>query len=191
METVLQIPDDFLGTSTETNYKNTFFGFTFNFPKDWVRRTNPMTIKDLSGKVEEIFSQKALNSKVFQDSLEREVSLFGISQKNDGRSSANLNVGIIKQPNPQAKSEDVVATTIKLITVDSNKKVIRDIENVTLNGTEFSIATLQYDINGITIYQRIFTTMKKGYSISFIVSYTNEESLKSLEKIVKTIKFEK
>lgn len=189
-EVVLQTPNDFWGTSTETNYKNTFFGFTLDFPKDWTRRTSIETAKNNPGAAEKVFSPEATNNKAFQEALKKSVSLFGVSQKNEQKDRTSLIVGIIKQPNPQATSEGVVAATKKLVTLDPNKKVIKEIENITLNGTKFSTVTFQMEMNGMTIYTKILTTVRKGYSISFTMGYLNDDGLKSLEKIVKTIKFD-
>ncbi|HEY0657795.1 MAG TPA: hypothetical protein VGD05_04950 [Pyrinomonadaceae bacterium] len=189
-EVVLQTPNDFAGTSTATNYTNTFFGFTFDFPKDWTRRTSIDTPKNNPGAVEKVFSPEAINNKVFQESLKRSVSLFYISQKNEGKDRTSLNVGIVKQPSPQTTSEEVIATTKQLVTIDSNKKVVGEMENIIFNGTRFSTITFQIEMNGLPIYTRLYTTIRKGYAVSFTMGYLNDDGLKTLEKIVKTIKFD-
>ena len=187
---VLQPPSDFLGTSTETNYKNTFFNFTFDFPKDWSQRKYAEIRDNVSSALENYTPPEVRNNKAFQESLKSETVIFGVSQKNTGSGKGtNLVFGVIKQPNPEATSNDVIEATKKLVLLNPKNEVIKETEKIRLNGTEFSTMTFQADINGVKIYQKILTTIRKSYSITFVLSYVNEDGLKSLEKIVSTIKF--
>lgn len=187
---VLQPPGDFLGTSTETSYKNTFLNFTFEFPKDWHQRKYAEIKNNLESALEKLTTPEMQNSKAFQESVKSEVLIFGVSQRNKGVDrGANLVIGVTRQPNPQALSKDVVAETKKIILLNPKNKVLKEIENIRLNGAEFSTATFQTDVEGLNINQKVLTTMQKGYSITFVLSYLNDESLRSLEKIVKTINF--
>ena len=190
-EIVLQPPKDFLGTSTETSYKNTFFNFTFNFPKDWSQRKYAEIQDNVNSAIENYTTPEMKNNEAFKQSLKRETVIFGVSQRNEGsQKGANLVVGVIKQPNQKADSNEVIEATKKFVLLNPKNKMVKETEKIRLNGTEFSMATFETDINGVKIYQKVLITIRKGYSITFALSYINNESLMSLEKLIKTIKFD-
>ena len=131
------------------------------------------------------------NDKAFQESLKREVLLFAVSQRNETvEKGTNINIGLIKQPNSQANAKDIALATKKLVLLNPNSKVLKEIEDININGTLFSTATFQTDNNGQPIYQKILVIIRKGYSLTFVLSYKNEQGQKSLEDIAKSLRFD-
>jgi len=184
------VPKDFIGVATESSYKNTFFNFSFDYPKDWHRLGEEEIAGNIKSVAEIYRKLDERNNKAFQESLQNEVVIFAVSQRNEtiGKGS-NLSIGVIKQPDSQATSRDIALATKKLVLLNPKSRVAKDIEKIQINGTPLSTATFQTENNGQLINQKIVVIIRKGYSVAFVMTYRNEEGLNSLEKIIETLKF--
>ena len=188
---VSQTPADFLGTADNTSYKNTFFGFTFDFPKDWHRLTNAEMQASKDGGNELLKTENERVNKAFEEATKREVAIFAITQKNLGsEAGTNLAIGVLKQPNSTVSAEAVAVATQKFLLTSPKIKLLNDTQKVKINKTPFSTFTVQTDINGIILDQKVYITMRKGYSLTFALTYQNSESQKAIEKIMQTLKFD-
>jgi hypothetical protein len=58
-----------------------------------------------------------------------------------------------------------------------------------LGGVEFDVMDQEVKIRNLTVKQRYCTTIKKGYALSLILSFTTDEEEASLRKIVETLAF--
>ena len=59
-----------------------------------------------------------------------------------------------------------------------------------IGGVEFDAIEVILPFGNISVQQKYCTTVMKDYAISFILTYTSEESKNSLKEILKTAKFE-
>lgn len=64
-----------------------------------------------------------------------------------------------------------------------------DIEEKNISNKNFDVMYAETNLMGMKIYQDYFSTVNKGFSLSFIISYSNEEEKKELYKIIKNINF--
>lgn len=62
-------------------------------------------------------------------------------------------------------------------------------EAVVLNGVSFDTLKATYSINGMTINQKFYSTVYKGFAVTLTLSYMNEAELQELEAIIATIDF--
>ena len=185
-------PMDFLGEVNETSYKNTFFGFTLEFPNSWHRSDeSEIEAKKRQG-LDLLKTDREKVNRAFEDSSKKEVIILAIGDQGIGSTrGTNLGVGVLKQPNSQATANQVAAATKNFFLTNPKITQTEDVKNVTINGTEFSTFVIRTEINGVSINQKILITMRKGYSITFVYSYLNSEGLQSLDKIMQTLNFEK
>jgi hypothetical protein len=56
-----------------------------------------------------------------------------------------------------------------------------------LKGERFSSVLFQSNFNDQVIWQKVITMIRNGYSVTFVLTYKNDEGLKSLEKIINSI----
>ena len=188
---IVPIPKDFLGTATDTGYKNTFFNFSLNFPKSW-SHLNTAEI-DASKKVglEMLKTEQEKINKAFEDSTKREVVVFMIIQKNNGlEKGAGLGIGVLKQPSSQVSAELVAIATKNFFLTNSNFELSKDIKKEHLNGTAFSTFIIKNKAIGENTQQKLYITIRNGYSVTFVLSYPNPESQKGLENIMKSLTFD-
>jgi hypothetical protein len=66
----------------------------------------------------------------------------------------------------------------------------KDIYTERLGGVDFDVMDLELSIRGITVKQKYYMTIMKGYALGFIVSFTNDEEESSDQKILNTVTFQ-
>lgn len=184
---VVPIPGDFLGVATDTDYTNTFFNFSVNFPKDWSSLDKSEIDVSKAVGLEVLKTEKEKVNKAFEESTKKEVVIFLIMPKNEiSEKGASFGIGVLKQPNSQITSEMVAVATKNFFLTNSNFKLLKDIQKIELNGTEFSTFTLQAKD---FIKQKLFITIRQGYSVTFVLTYFNSDSQNPLDKIMESLRF--
>lgn len=183
------VPDDFLGTVGETNYKNTFFNFTIDFPADWHRANSEETEAGKNLGLELFKTDKEKLNKAFEEAARQETIIFFVSDRNSlTPGNPNLGIGVLKQRSSKITKEAIAAVTKDFFLANPLFKLAEDIKEVEINGIKFSTFALNSEINGTKINQKVFITTRNGYSLSVVLSYTNDDGLKAIEKILKSIR---
>ena len=65
----------------------------------------------------------------------------------------------------------------------------RDISSEELGGANFDVMYTEMALVGITVRQKHYATVLKGYALVFIVSFTTAEEESSLQNILETVSF--
>lgn len=184
-----QAPADFLGTSGEGIYRNAFFGFSLDFPKDWTVLSRAQIEQSFQIGQDILKSQDKKNSAVIETAAQRELLILVLAEKADAAGkAANLVVSARKQPGA-VTAEMVVEATKSLFLQNSSIKLLKDTQKIKLGGETFLSLELQNSLHGEFIYQRIFTFIRKGYSLTFVVTYKKSESLRSMENVLQSLSF--
>ena len=186
------VPLDFLGVFNENSYTNTFFGFSLEFPEDWYNY-DPSEIEERKNEGVKIFkTDKEKVNRTLAESAKKEVIILVVSQKKYGEAgAANLMFSVLKLPDNRLTSENLVVSTKNLLLNSPIIQLSEDIKTIDMNGTKFSTIRFETTIGNQKIWQRLFVTVKKGYSVNFTMSYLDENGQKALENILKTLKFNK
>lgn len=188
---VTPVPTDFLGTSTDTSYKNTFFNFSLELPKTWSRLNRAEIDASKNVGLEILKTEKEKINRAFEDAAKQEVVIFLAVYKNEGsEKGASFGVGVLKQLNSQVNSEMVAVATKNFFLTNPNFKLLKDVQKIKRNGTEFSTFTFQNNADGTALTQSFFTTIRKGHSLTFVLTHRNTESRNSLEKIMQSLNFD-
>ncbi len=58
-----------------------------------------------------------------------------------------------------------------------------------IGGVDFDVMETQMGVRGIVVKQRYYSTIKKGYALSFVTSFTTDEEEASLKKALATVAF--
>jgi len=58
-----------------------------------------------------------------------------------------------------------------------------------LGGVEFDVMELEISMLGKVVKQKYYATIRKGYALSIIVSFTNDGEAASLQKILDSVAF--
>jgi hypothetical protein len=183
------VPVDFLGIIRETTYINKFFGFSLDFPADWEVKDPLETQEVVNAGVEALKTEEDKFNRILAASAKQEVIVFGVGNKKT-ETSENFLVGVLKQPNPRIDPETILRVTAEFLIQNPNIIIFEDIRSFEKNGTSFSTLTFLTTIRDFKIKQKIYVTVKKGYSITFTMSYIDEKQGRTLDKIFESVKFE-
>ncbi len=187
---VLPTPEGFLGEVKNTTYTNSFFNFSFDFPKDWYRLDDAEIKAVKNAGLDALKTEREKTNKAFEEATQKEVVIIALAQGDLGSGKgANIGVGVLKQPNRQVPAEQVIVLTRDFLLTNPKIKLIEDVRTFNLNGTRFSTMTLETNVNNLIFNQKLFTTMRKGYSVTFVLTYRDSEELKALENIFESLKF--
>jgi hypothetical protein len=58
-----------------------------------------------------------------------------------------------------------------------------------IGGREFDVMYTTMSMAGVTIYQKYYVVISKGYALAFIVSFTTAEDESALQDIINTVSF--
>ncbi len=188
---VLAAPESFLGEAKDGFYKNTFFNFSFNFPKEWYllneAETNTAKIMGLDA----LKTEREKVNRAFAEATQKETLIFGIRRGIPGSGeNSNLLIGVLKQPSKEATAEAVAITTRNFFLTNPKIKLAEDVRIIRSNGTTFATFTIETGFDAGKVNQKIFITIRESYSVSFVLTYLNSEELKALLKITESIKFD-
>lgn len=185
------VPVDFLGFIRDTTYVNKFFGFSLDFPETWEANDPLESQEDINAGLEALRTNEEKFNRTLANSAKQEVLVFGVSNnRGAGQPSENLLVGVLKQPDPRIDSQAVLKVTREFLLQHPDIKVFEDIKNFEKGSVKFSTLTFLVTIQEFKIKQKIYITVRKGYSITFTLSYIDEEQGKALEKIFESVKFD-
>lgn len=65
----------------------------------------------------------------------------------------------------------------------------KEISTETIGGQQFGVMHIETSMAGMTIRQKYYAAITKGYALAFIVTFTNDEEESSLNNILKTVTF--
>ncbi|HEX8457065.1 MAG TPA: hypothetical protein VF656_07200 [Pyrinomonadaceae bacterium] len=103
-----------------------------------------------------------------------------------------IGVQITAEPDPKGvlKTGADYLTQLKLMTtrIKLPFEIVKDIEPVMLAGRDFHVIQFKVLEGGVEKGQRFYATIKKGYALIFITTYTNEDERKATDKIVQMIR---
>jgi hypothetical protein len=181
---------DFLGATGEGTYRNGFFGFSLNFPKSWSFLSREQIAQSMQIGQDILKTPAEKNNQAIEVAAAREVLILVITEKAKAlENTASLTVGVRKQPGAQVTSEMVMDATKKLLLGSIGMKLVRDTQKIKLGGEAFANVELQNNWKGEYVYQKLYTTIRKGYSLTFVMTYKKTESLQAMENIVQSLSF--
>jgi hypothetical protein len=65
----------------------------------------------------------------------------------------------------------------------------KEVYSERLGGLEFDVMELELKIPGNTVKQKYYSTIKKGYALCFIMSFTTDEEESAVHKVFDTVAF--
>lgn len=190
-KSVPQVPEGFLGAATDSSYKNTFFNFALDFPGDWHNLDEAEMKANQTGGLKILETAKEKVNKAFEEAALKETAILMIAQRNSAvDKGSSLTIGVLKQPNNQVSAEMSLAASKNFFLANPKIKIVKDVEKIELNGTRFAAIAIETNVSNNIVSQKLLTTIRKGYSITFVLTYLNGEGLKSLEKIIASSRFD-
>jgi hypothetical protein len=184
------------GTFNNSVYTNNYFGLTVTIPADWSiqdqeaqRRLMKLGGNMLAG------DDKNLKSLVKASEL-KTVNLFAAFKYPMG-TPVTFNPSVMALAEKVSQLPGIKRGKDYLFfvrqTLESGQMQVsfpKDIYTERLGGVDFDVMDLELSIRGITVKQKYYMTIMKGYALGFIVSFTNDEEESSDQKILNTVTFQ-
>ncbi len=184
------------GKVEKSVYTNKYFGFILKLPEDWSIQSEE-TSKEIMETGKEVVAGDNKNLQKALDKADEQSLFFFAAYKYPVGTPGKYNPNIIGMAEkisavPDIKSgADYLFHARRLLEmsqmeVSFGKKITKE----DIGGVEFDAMYVSLSFGRILIKQKYYAAIMKGYAVSFIISYIDEEGELSLENILATAKFE-
>lgn len=180
-----EVPDEILGTISKSRYTNRFFDFSIEIPESWIIYTDE-EVKLLQGVgIEALSDQDQKKAKALRDLVAKEVLVFSASSRLPTIDRlGNLGIGVVKQPSSAIDAKTVAQVTRDFFIKNHGYLIVEDIRTLNINGKTFATFTVKREFGQQILHQKFYCTMSKSFSAQFVISYSDNDSLKEIEALV-------
>jgi len=192
-------PKDFdYGKVENSIYLNSFFGFELELPSDWFVQTKELT-DNLSEMGKDIVAGEDKNMKALLNASEiNTANLLAIFKYEIGAAvDYNPNLILVAEnlknaPGIKTGGDYLFQTRKFLIQSQLEYEIIDDEFNKeVINNQEFYTMNTSMNYMGQNIKQVYYSTINKGFCLSAIISFIDEEQKMGLKKVISSMKFNK
>ena len=186
-----------LGKNEGNVYTNDFFKMDITIPDKWIVATDEEKTEVLKQGKEVVSKDDKTKAKQMDLSTLRTVYLLMTSQKGlKVQSTPNPNFIVIAEKlsffqgvNDGSKYLGEVKKQLKTLASTMPYKFDKEIYTEKVGGKDFSVLEATIDTGTIKMTQKYYACVLNGYALSFISTYTDDVSAKSLDALVKSVTF--
>lgn len=189
------LPDNFdFGKTNNGTYRNNYFNMEISFDPDWSVQ-NKQQVNDLMEKGTELVGGEDNNLKSAVKAAQVNTAYLLTIFKHEVGSAVEFNPAFMavaentKNAPGIKNGKDYLFHARKLLEQTQLQYYFdREVYTKTIGKSTFYVLEAKFDIMGKTLTQEYFTTVTKGFSLSFIVSYSTEEEKAELYRILEKVK---
>jgi hypothetical protein len=181
-----------LGTIQNSIYTNTYFNLRIPVPTGWNVHDAESKRRLMQTGNEELSAAKPEMADKLNKSLQRTLNLLAVDNLNtpaaDGGAAALL-VGA--EPIPAGHTmttTQYMETTKRLVLGVSGYEMVEEIHTETIGGATCGVMSVKRVMPGVTLRQKYIGIIKKGYALFLVTAYTNDETGRVLDDILKNSK---
>ena len=185
-------PASIVGSVEEGKYTNQHFGFSLSFPKGWIVADQEVTSTAKAVGSDIVAGTDEKKNKAIKDSMAKEVVLLNLMKKPLGAfGNAMFMMVATRQASPKVTPSMVAEATKSVFSSSPALKLTGDTQVKTIVGRQFALLDYEITVNERTVKSKFHVTMVGTYALTFSLSYTEDEDLAELQKIVDSIRFVK
>lgn len=184
------------GSLFEGTYSNDYFGFTLIVPDSWYA-LDKEGMHEVTQQGTRMVTANNRNLKAAVKAGEKNsFNLLMAYQHPPGTSvTFNPSIGCVAEKVshlPGIKRGRDYLQNIKKFMAMSRVKMdfSEDIEPVNLGGVEFDFLYGEANMGLLTVSQEYYASVRKGYALSFVISYVNDHQYSRLQDAIDSIRFE-
>jgi hypothetical protein len=184
------------GTIKNSVYSNAYFGFTLRIPDKWHVLDDKAEETIMNVGRQALFGEDKNLKKATDVSEPETVNLLTIL-KHPLESEVHYNPGLaciaekIDHPPGIKEGKDCLYRVKQFLeTSELEPAFPKEIYSQTLGGIDFDVLYIEFNYGNMVVKQKYYTTIMKGYALSFIISFATEEDLKSLKQSLESINFQ-
>lgn len=183
------------GTFNHSVYTNRYFGMTVVVPADWsIQGQNAQRrLMKLGGDVM-AGTNKNMKSLLKAGEL-RTVNLFAAFKYPMG-TPVKFNPSVMAMaekvrdlPGIKRGKDYLFFVKQTLVSGQIQMRFPKDIYTETLGGTDFDVMEAIMPLRGMTIHQKYYATIEKGYALCFVASFVGDKQLSEDEQVLNSVKF--
>src|SRR5262245_4764704 len=184
------------GTVKDSTYSNTYFGMKLRVPDGWQVQDN-QAAKALmeQGKNLMVGDDKSLDAMV-SASEKQSLTLLTMFKYQPG-SPVDFNPGFIclvervsHLPGIKKGSDYLFHLRKALSAAKMRVEFDKDFYDESVGGLAFGVLETRMTLGDRTVRQKYYSTIRKGYALSFVISYTTDDELKTQNEILKSVTFQ-
>lgn len=181
--------ESFLGEFSGGKYKNDFFGFSLTpLPGMYVVSGDDREAYKKGGVA--MFSKDLEKGRAaFEKAASQEVLLFSLTLTKPGPTGvSSLNIGVVEQPDDVTPAL-VCDTAAEFLVRNPNYRLASKTKTLKRAGHDFAQVEFTFVRGETKLSLRYYATMRKGYSVTFVITHLSETDLDSLEKVLDSLEF--
>jgi hypothetical protein len=183
------------GAFTNSVYHNNYFGLTMTAPSDWSIQDQQQQ-QQLTAAGSKLMYGDDQNQKAVLKAAELDtVHLFAVfryplgSPVSFNPSVMSLAEKVSQLPGIKTGEDYLFHVKKALSTGQMQISFPTNDYTVQLGGNDFSVMESEMTINGVTVKQKFYSAIMKGYALNFIMSYTTDQDEASVQKVLDTVTF--
>lgn len=184
------------GTIKDNKYTNSFFGFEMDIPEDWNVQSKEQTEHLMKvGKKMVAGDDKNLKAAISASEVNSANLLMVFKHEMGAPVDYNPNFMVVAENLKNApgvkNGADYLFQCRKLLEISQVKydTIDSEFKQLIINGQEFHVMNAAMSFMGMNIKQQYITTVKEGFALSCIVSYTTENQKEELDEVINSIQF--
>jgi len=185
-----------LGTFENGIYNCKYFGMTLDLSDGWNVQEN-QTMKMMADMGKKMIAGEDKNMEAMLDVSELTTVNLLLATKYPLGSSVpyNPNIAAVAEKVDQLtgiiSGREYLQNVRKMLETSRLEVIFEDsMFTETLGGLDFDVARITMALGKISISQKYYATIKKGYALSLIVSYSSEEELDMIESLLGKLNFD-
>lgn len=172
-------------------YSNEYFGLEVTLPDDWLIHSKE-TVERVKEKGKDLIKPDDKKTiAAVEASIDRTIHLVLATPNTPGQ-RPRAGVQITAEPDRHGflKTGADYLTQLKQMTMQIKlpMEIVEDIKPVTINGVDFYVIQLKVLERGLELGQRVYATIRKGYALIYLTTYSNEDERKASDRIVGSIR---
>ena len=183
------------GIFNHSIYTNRYFGMTVAIPADWSIQDQEAQrrLMKLGGNI--VAGDDKNMKSLLKASELQSVNLFAAFQYPVG-TPVTFNPSVLAMAEkvrelPGIKTGKDYLFSVRRIMELAQIQVLfpKDVYTEHLAGTNFDVMETTISVHGITVRQKYYATIEKGYALSFVISFEDDQQLSDDQKILNTVRF--
>lgn len=188
------LPD--VGRLEGTQYVNDYFGLSFSIPASWTVEDSTAKRAMLEAGAKAITPPDGKNKEQIEASVARSYYIISAHKYPRGTPSAGFNAhfGFYVERVPTAivkTGGDYLRQMVRTSSMTAVKiEPVGAVRAVKIGGADFDTLDTKMTLpNGVTAAQRWYVTVRQKVSLTFVLTYIDDDDVKTLEEVMKSVKF--
>ena len=184
------------GTFKDSVYRNKYFGLTLTVPSEWSIQDQESRQQIMDRGVKMVGGEdKNLKAAIKASELQTVNLLTAFKHPVGTPVSFNPNISCVAErvrhmPGIKRGKDYLFHSRRLLESSQMDVSFPRDISAEELGGANFDVMYTEMALAGMTVRQKYYATVVKGYALAFVVSFTTEEEEAALQSILESVAFE-